>query len=72
MDIFPVDGIAEKELKVPSLDEFIDCCLTKRYEQKASFAKNKGKVLFTQPCKMVNKNCFKGQHAARMGLVMQC
>lgn len=72
VDMFPVDESCEKYLKVPSLDDLVDGCLTKRYGQKASFSKNKGKVLFTQPCKMVDKICFKGQHAARMGLVMQC
>ncbi|KAH3868585.1 hypothetical protein DPMN_031735 [Dreissena polymorpha] len=72
VDMFPVDETFEKTLKVPSLDDFVNGCLTNRYGQKASLAKNKGKVLFTQPCKMVDKICFKGQHATRMGIVMQC
>ncbi|KAH3829086.1 hypothetical protein DPMN_131074 [Dreissena polymorpha] len=72
VDMLPVDESCEKTLKVPSLDKLVDGCLTKRYGQKVSFAKNKGNVLFTQPCKMVDKICFKGQHAAGMGIVMQC
>lgn len=71
-DIFSVDSDSEKHFKVPSLDSLVDSCLTRRYGSKASFAKNKGKVLYTQPCKLVDKIGFKGQHAARMGMVMTC
>ena len=72
VDLFPLDEEFEKFLKVPSLDSIFDCCLVKRYGNKASFARSKGKVLYTKPCKMVDKICFKGQHAARLGLIMQC
>jgi len=72
VEAFPVDSEFEKFLKVPSLDDLVDGCLSKRYGHKASFVKNKGKSLFTQPCKMVDKIGFKGQHAARMGIIMQC
>ena len=72
VDLFPLGKEFEKFLKVPSLDSIADCCLIKRYGNKASFARSKGKVLYTQPYKMVDKICFKGQHAARLGLIMQC
>ena len=68
-DLFPVDTNAEKILEVPSLDSLIECCLTKRYGSNASFAK--GKNLHTQPARMVEKIAYKGQQAARLGLVMQ-
>lgn len=70
-DIFSVDADSEKYLQVPSLDNIIDSCLTKRYGGKASFVKGKGKSLHSQPCKMVEKIGFKGQQAARLALVMQ-
>ncbi|XP_053393491.1 uncharacterized protein LOC128555339 [Mercenaria mercenaria] len=71
-DLFPVDSESEKLLQVPSLDSLIECCLTKKYGNKASFTKGtKGKTLFTQPAKMVEKIGYRGQQAARLGLVIQ-
>ncbi|XP_045165906.2 uncharacterized protein LOC123529589 [Mercenaria mercenaria] len=67
---FPLDENCESFLKVPSLDSLVECCLTKRYGNKASFAKKKEKTLFNQPCKMVDKIGYKGQQAARMGMVI--
>ncbi|XP_060593387.1 uncharacterized protein LOC132747877 [Ruditapes philippinarum] len=68
-DLFPVDADAEKLLEVPSLDDMVEVCLTKRYGPRASFAK--GKQLYTQPAKMMEKVAYKGQQAARLGLVIQ-
>ena len=70
-DAFPVDSKSESVLQVPSLDSLVEGCLTKRYGQKSAFVKNKAKSLFTQPSKMVEKIGYKGQQAARLGLVIQ-
>ena len=70
-DLFPVDGDSEQYLEVPSLDSLVECCLTKRYGNKTSFVKSKGKSLFSQPSKLVEKIAYKGQQAARLGLVVQ-
>ncbi|XP_060604440.1 uncharacterized protein LOC132757243 [Ruditapes philippinarum] len=70
-DLFPVDSESEKWLQVPPLDSLVECCLTKRFGNRASFVKSKGRTLFTQPCKMVEKIAYKGQQAARLGLIIQ-
>ena len=70
-DLFPVDEETENYLEVPSLDSLVDSCLVKRHGPKASFAKSKQKALFTQPSKMTEKIAYKGQQAARLGIVMQ-
>lgn len=70
-DLFPVSEETEKYLEVPSLDPLVDSCLVKRHGAKASFAKAKHKTLFSQPCKMIEKVAYKGQQAARLGIVMQ-
>lgn len=69
-DLFPVDESTEKFLEVPSLDSLIEGCLVKRHGMKASY-KNKAKSLCSQPSKMVEKIAYKGQQAARLGIVMQ-
>ena len=66
--LFPVDEESEKLLQVPSLDSLVECCLTKRYGPKAAFVK--GKNLFSQPAKMIEKITYRGQQAARLGLVI--
>lgn len=68
-DLFPVDKESEKFLAVPSLDDMIEVCLTKRYGSRASFAK--ARQLYSQPAKMIEKVAYKGQQAARLGLVIQ-
>lgn len=68
-DLFPVDEEHVKFLEVPTLDSLIEVCLMKKYGAKASFSK--GKELFTQPAKMIEKIAYKGQQAARLGLVIQ-
>ena len=70
-DLFPLDEESEKFLQVPSLDALVESCLVKRYGQKAAFVKSKGKTLFGQPSKMVEKIGYKGQQAARLALIMQ-
>ena len=69
MEHFPVDEETQAELKVPTLDEIVETCLTKKYGAKASFSKN-GKNLFHQPYKMIEKTAYRGQQAAYMGIVM--
>ena len=70
-ELFSVDEEAETNLQVPSLDTLVDSCLVKRHGSKASFAKANHKSLFSQPSKMIEKIAYKGQQAARLGLVMQ-
>lgn len=70
-ELFPVDESTEQFLQVPSIDPLIEGCLVKRHGAKASFPKNKVKSLHTQPSKMVEKIAYKGQQAARLGIVMQ-
>ena len=70
-DLFPINEDTEKYLEVPSLDSLVDSCLVKRLGPKASFSKSKNKTLFTQPSKMIEKIAYKGQQAARFGIVMQ-
>ena len=70
-DAFPLDSNFEETLQVPSLDPIIEGCLTKRYGNKAAFSKSKSKSLFSQPAKMVEKINYKGQQAARLGLIIQ-
>lgn len=70
-DQFPIDDETEKFLQVPSLEPLVESCIIKRHGQKASFGKNKQKTLFSQPSKMVEKIAYKGQQAARLGIVMQ-
>ena len=67
-DLFPVDEESEKLLQVPSLDSLVECCLTKRYGPKAAFVK--GKKLFSQPAKMIEKIAYRNQQATRLGLVI--
>ena len=71
LNLFPVDLESELLLQVPSIDTIVESCLTKRYGNRASFVKNKGKHLLGQPAKMVEKIAYKGQQSARCGLVIQ-
>lgn len=72
LDLFPLDEKTEKYLDVPSIDPLVESALIKRHGSKASFSKgNKGSTLFSQPCKMIEKMAYRGQQAARLGIVMQ-
>lgn len=74
VDLFPVDETTEKFLEVPSLDSMVESCLVNRHGSKAVFSKsgvNKTKSLFSQPCKMVEKIAYRGQQAAKLGIIMQ-
>lgn len=68
-DLFPIHAESEELLQVPSLDSLVECFLTKRYGIKASFSK--GKQLFSQPAKMIEKIAYKGHQASRLGLIIQ-
>ena len=67
-ELFPVDEETDNFLQVPTLDDIIGSCLVKRHGSKASFTK--GKFLFTQPFKMLEKIAFRGQAASYMGIVI--
>ena len=73
MDLFPVDQDTETFLQVPPLDPLIETCLIKRHGSKAAFSSSKarGKGLFSQPCKLVERIAYKGSHAARLGIIIQ-
>ncbi|XP_053378169.1 uncharacterized protein LOC128547997 [Mercenaria mercenaria] len=71
LDMFPIDESTETFLQVPPLDPFVENCLIKRHGNEAAFSKHKVKGLFTQPCKSVERIAYKGQHAARLGMVIQ-
>ncbi len=72
LDLFPLDEKTEKYLDVSSIDPLVESALIKRHGSKASFSKgNKGSTLFSQPCKMIEKMAYRGQQAARLGIVMQ-
>jgi len=70
IDMFPVDEESKNFLEVPSFDPLVESCLIKRHGQKASFAKSKSKSLVTQPCKVVENLAYRGQQAARMGIIV--
>ena len=67
-ELFPVDEETEKFLQVPSLDELVGRCLVKRHGNKASFSK--GKNLFSQPYKMLEKIAYRGQQASFLGIII--
>ncbi|XP_052285233.1 uncharacterized protein LOC127881406 [Dreissena polymorpha] len=69
-DLFPVDEDTEHFLRVPTLDDIVDTCLTKKFGSRASFAKH-GTFLFSQPNKMVEKTAYRGQQSVYMGIVTQ-
>ena len=73
IDLFPVSEETDKYLQVPSLDPLIETCLVKRHGSKGSFSKNNksGRSLVTQPCKMIEKIAYRGQQAAKFGIVIQ-
>jgi len=65
--VFPVAEEAEEFLRVPSLDAIVSSLLMKRYGSKASV---KSQQLYSQPLRDLEKLAFQGQHAARMGIVI--
>jgi len=71
IDLFPIDEDTDKYLQVPTLDDLVETCLVNRYGSKASFRKNKARALFSQPCKMVEKIAYRGQQAAKLGMIIQ-
>ena len=73
LDMFPVSPDTETFLQVPPVDAIIESCLIRRHGEKAAFSKSKsrGKGLFSQPYKMVERIAYKGHHAARMGIITQ-
>lgn len=73
IDLFPVNKETEEFLQVPPIDPLIESCLIKRHGSKAAFSSSKarGKGLYTQPCKMVERIAYKGSHAARLGVIIQ-
>ena len=68
-DSFPVDSESEQILAVPTLDSLVEVAMKKKHGPRASFSK--GKELYSQPAKMIEKISYKGQQAARLGLVIQ-
>ena len=54
-------------LTVPSLDNIVKSLLLKRFGSKAG---TKGQSLHTQPLKSLEKIAYPGQHAARMGIIV--
>lgn len=70
VDMFPVDESTDQFLNVPQLDPVVEGCLIKRHGSKGSFIKTKSISLVTQPCKMVEQIAYKGQQAARLGIVI--
>ncbi|XP_060569321.1 uncharacterized protein LOC132727761 [Ruditapes philippinarum] len=68
--MFPSLPETEDFLKVPPLDDIVDECLKRQHGSRCgSFAK-RGRALFSQPDKMVEKTAFRGHHAANMGIMM--
>lgn len=68
-DLFPVDDESEKYLSVPSLEPLVEGCLKKKHGERAKFGKKP--ALYTQPCKMIEKQAYSGQQSARMAMTMQ-
>ncbi|KAH3840430.1 hypothetical protein DPMN_113879 [Dreissena polymorpha] len=64
---YPVSDSTEEMLKVPSLDDIVDSLLLKRFGSKAG---TKSQSLHTQPLKSLEKMAYQGQHAARMGIIV--
>ena len=73
IDKFPMDKDTETFLQVPPIDPLIESCLIKRHGSKAAFSssKTRGKGLYSQPSKMVERIAYKGSHAARLGIIIQ-
>jgi hypothetical protein len=63
---FPVSEKSEDSLSVPSLDSMVETLLVKKFGNKAS----KAQSLCSQPLRSLEKLAYQGQHAARMGLVI--
>jgi hypothetical protein len=68
--MFPASQDTENFLKVPQLDDIIDECLKRQHGSKCGSFSKRGRSLFSQPDKMVEKTAFRGQHAANMGIVI--
>ncbi|WAQ98741.1 hypothetical protein MAR_023114 [Mya arenaria] len=64
--VFPISNKAENILAVPSIDSIVGNLLLKKYGQKAV----KSQSLCSQPMKDLEKIAYQGQHAARMGTVI--
>lgn len=64
---FPVSQSAEEMLNVPSIDSIVNNLLLKKYGPKAAV---KAQALCSQPLKDLEKIAFQGQHASRMGIVI--
>ncbi|XP_060608632.1 uncharacterized protein LOC132760631 [Ruditapes philippinarum] len=73
LDMFPVKSDTEQFLQVPPVDPLIESCLIKRHGPKAAFSSSKirGKGLYSQPYKTIERLAYKGSHAARLGIVIQ-
>lgn len=65
---FPVHNNSGEHLDLPKLDDVVASMLTKHHGPKAN--KIKGNKLFSQPVKHFENLAFKGQAAARMGLII--
>ena len=73
LDMFPVKSDTEQFLQVPPVDPLIESCLIKRHGPKAAFSSSKirGKGLYSQPYKTIERVAYKGSHAARLGIIIQ-
>ena len=63
---FPISNQSEENFSVPSLDNMIETLLVKKYGSKSS----KPQSLCSQPLRSLEKLAYQGQHAARMGLII--
>ncbi|KAL4237567.1 hypothetical protein ACF0H5_002281 [Mactra antiquata] len=64
---FPVSEETEDMLTVPSLGSIVSNLLIKKYGQKLTI---KSQSLCSQPLKDLEKIAYQGQHAARMGIII--
>lgn len=72
IDLFPVDETTDSFLHVPSIDSLIETCLSKRHGTRStSKLQHKGKSLVSQPYRMLEKVAYRGQQAAKLGIIMQ-
>ncbi|KAH3747579.1 hypothetical protein DPMN_182006 [Dreissena polymorpha] len=65
--VFPVSEETDDILAVPSIDTIIGSLLMKKYGQKTVV---KSQSLYSQPLKDLEKIAYQGQHASRMGIVI--
>lgn len=64
---FPVSEETDTWLSVPSIDSIVGNLLMKRFGSKAGV---KQQQLYTQPFRDIEKLGYQGQHAARMGIII--